>query len=154
MAGRSRKIGSRSASAIAAASSEPRRSFSACGPAKAFCTVTCWSSAKPIRSAIGSVAISSLASSESVKWRRSGMGSIVLTDLLAQRDDDAFRPTDVREPIHVLVLHHIAYELGSVGANASDHCVELLDREHDATDAQHVDRPVHGPDPDRVGRVE
>ena len=38
----------------------------------AFCTVTCWSSAKPISSAIGSVAISLLASSESVKWRRSG----------------------------------------------------------------------------------
>src|SRR5262245_7654511 len=72
MAGGVRKIGSRSAAAIAAGSSEPRRSSSTYGPENAFWTVTCWSSAKPISSAIGSVAMSALASSESVKYRRSG----------------------------------------------------------------------------------
>jgi hypothetical protein len=40
---------------------------SASGPENAFCTETCWSSTKPISSAIGSLAISSLASSDSVK---------------------------------------------------------------------------------------
>ena len=49
------------------ASSPPIRSFSFCGPANAVGTVTCWSSAKPMRSASGSVAMSRFASSESVK---------------------------------------------------------------------------------------
>jgi hypothetical protein len=67
MAGGVRKIGSRSADAIAAASSVPRRSRSASGPEKAFWTVTCWSRAKPMSSAIGSEAMRALASSDSVK---------------------------------------------------------------------------------------
>ncbi len=32
--------------------------------------------------------------------------------------------------------------------------VDVIDGEHDATDAQRVHRRVHGPKPDRVGRVE
>jgi hypothetical protein len=55
-----------------AASSAPRRSRSANGPVNAFCTVTRWSSSKPTSNAIESEAISALASSESVKNRRSG----------------------------------------------------------------------------------
>ena len=67
MAGRSRNTGSRSAAASVAASIEPRRSLSASGPENAFWTETCWSSAKPMSNAIGSEAMSALASSESVK---------------------------------------------------------------------------------------
>src|SRR5882672_7476151 len=37
--------------------------------------------------------------------------SIRLADLLAQSDDDAFRPSDVAKPICVLVLHHFANQL-------------------------------------------
>jgi hypothetical protein len=46
---------------------EPSRSRSFSGPRKACCTVIRWSSANPTSSAIGSEAISALASSESVK---------------------------------------------------------------------------------------
>jgi hypothetical protein len=53
--------------AMAAASSVPMRSSSLSGPEKAVCTVTCWSSANPIRSASGLRAMSRFASSESVK---------------------------------------------------------------------------------------
>src|ERR1700733_11372010 len=77
MAGFSRKIGSRSAPASLSASSEPNRSSRASGPEKAFCTETCWSSRKPISSAIGLEAISRLASSDSVKWSWAGTQSIL-----------------------------------------------------------------------------
>src|SRR5687767_8814217 len=78
----------------------------------------------------------------------------VSAELLAQSDDDVFRPADVAKPIRVLVLHHFAYQLGPVGAQARDDSVDVFDGEHDATDAQRVHRRVHGPKPDRVGRVE
>src|SRR6185437_4498159 len=71
--------------------------------------------------------------------------TIRLADLLTQSDDDAFRPADVREPIGVPVLHHFAYQLGPVGEQASDHGVDVFDREHDATNAQRVHRRVHRP---------
>ena len=74
IAGRSRNTRSSrpgSIAAIAAASSEPTRRFSSSGPENAFCTVTCWSSAKPTRSASGSLTSSLSASSSPVKWRRS-----------------------------------------------------------------------------------
>src|SRR5215213_5587004 len=77
-AGRSRKTGSRSVAASRPASSVPTRSLIASGPENAFWTVTCWSSAKPISSASGSRAISSLAASESVNHRRSGTTAIVV----------------------------------------------------------------------------
>src|SRR5688500_14663983 len=72
MAGRSRNTGSRSIAASAPASSVPARRRRTSGPSKAFWTVTCWSRTKPMTSASGSRAISSLASSESVKYSRSG----------------------------------------------------------------------------------
>src|SRR5205814_5116559 len=78
----------------------------------------------------------------------------VSSELLAESDDDAFRPADVGKPIRVLVLHHFAYQLRPVRKQARDDSVDVLDREHDATDAQRVYRRVHGPKPDRVGRVE
>src|SRR6266568_9049934 len=78
----------------------------------------------------------------------------VSAELLAQSDDDAFRPADVAKPIRVLILDHFAYQLGPVGEHARDDSVDVFDGEHDATDAQRVHRRVHGPKPDRVGRVE
>jgi hypothetical protein len=57
----------------------PSRSFSASGPRKAFITVTRWSSSKPTSSAIGSAAIRAFASSDSVKYRRSGTHLIVMS---------------------------------------------------------------------------
>src|SRR5947209_4203390 len=80
--------------------------------------------------------------------------SIRLADLFGQSDDDAFRPADVAKPIRVLVLHHFAYQLGPVGEQARDDSVDVFDGEHDATDAQRVHRRLHGPKPDRGGRVE
>src|SRR5256714_6701121 len=81
--------------------------------------------------------------------RRAGRSA----DLLAQSDDDAFRPADVAKPIRVLVLHHFAYQLGPVGEQPRDDSVDVFDGEHDWTDAQRVHRRVHGPKPDRFGRV-
>src|SRR5438309_688916 len=78
----------------------------------------------------------------------------VSTELLAQSDDDAFRPADIAKPMRILVLHHFAYQLGPVGEQARNDSVDVIDGEHDATDAQRVHRRVHGPKPDRVGRVE
>src|SRR5438477_8532593 len=78
----------------------------------------------------------------------------VSAELLAQSDNDAFRPANVGKPIRVLVLHHFAYQLGPVGEQARDDSVDVFDGEHDATDAQRVHRRVHGAKPDRTGRVE
>ena len=41
-----------------------------------------------------------------------------------------------------------------MGAHARYHNVDFINGEHNATDAQRVYRRVHGPKPDRVGRVE
>jgi hypothetical protein len=41
-----------------------------------------------------------------------------------------------------------------VGEQARDDSVDVFDGEHDTTDAQRVHRRVHGPKPDRFGRVE
>ena len=60
-----------SVAASRAASNVPTRSRITSGPSNAFCTVTCWSRANPISSASGSLTRSRLATSESVKYRRS-----------------------------------------------------------------------------------
>ena len=64
-----------------------------------------------------------------------------LADLLGKRDNDALRPADVGYPVRVLVLH-FANELGPVGAHARNESVDVIDGEHDATDAQRVWRRV------------
>src|SRR5436189_2155074 len=61
-------------------------------------------------------------------------------EFLGQRDDDARRASHVAEPVLVLVLGHLADELGAVGEQASDGVVDALDREHDAPEAQRVRR--------------
>src|SRR3954452_17353478 len=118
MAGRSRNTASRSAAANVAASSDPSRSRSASGPENAFCTGTCWSSAKPTSSAIGSSAISALASSESVKCRRSGMPRSL-------RCGGEVRPG---------ALERLEQHLGRLGAGDAVAAVEHEDR--DALDAE------------------
>src|SRR3954454_7194246 len=45
-------------------------------------------------------------------------------ELLGQRDDDARRASHVAESVLVLVLGHLADELGAVGAQASDSVVD------------------------------
>src|SRR5262249_41498298 len=77
MAGFSRKSGSRSAFATAAGLSVPSRCFSRRGPRKACWTVTCWSSAKPTRSAKGSSARRREASSLSVNHQAWGTAWIL-----------------------------------------------------------------------------
>src|SRR5437764_15338242 len=79
------------------------------------------------------------------RWR-------LLTKLLGQPDNDALWPADVGEPVRVPVPH-LADELGPVGEHARDDGVDVIDGEHNATEAQRVHRRVHGPEPDRVGPV-
>src|SRR5262245_50188994 len=66
----------------------------------------------------------------------------LLADLLGQRDGDALRAAQVTEAVHVLVLHHLAEELGAVLAQPRDDVVDVVDGEHDATYAQRVGRCV------------
>jgi hypothetical protein len=61
---------------------------------------------------------------------------------LGECDEDAFGAADVTEPIGVLVPHHLADELGAVGAQAGKDLLHVVDGEHDAPDAQRVRRWV------------
>src|SRR5205085_5816879 len=63
-------------------------------------------------------------------------------ELLGQRDDDALRAADVTEPIAVLVLRHLANELGAMGAQAGKDVLDVFDGEHDVTYAQRIRRCV------------
>src|SRR5215204_7652983 len=65
-----------------------------------------------------------------------------LAELLGQRDDDALGAADVAEPIAVLVLHHLANELRAADSQTGHDGVDIVDREHDPTHAQPVDRCV------------
>jgi hypothetical protein len=51
---------------------------------------------------------------------------------LGDSDDDAPGATQEAEPVDVLVLRHLADELGTVAAQAGDDVVDVLDGEHDA----------------------
>src|ERR671939_1444919 len=61
-------------------------------------------------------------------------------EFLGQRYDDAPWTPHVAEPVHVLVLGHLADEFGAVGAQASDSVVDAFDCKHDAPEAQRVRR--------------
>ena len=61
-------------------------------------------------------------------------------EFLGQRDDDARRASHVAESVLVLVLGHLADELGAIGAQASDGIVDTFDCEHDAPEAQRIGR--------------
>src|SRR5262245_59256014 len=71
-----------------------------------------------------------------------GNAGLKLAELLRQRDEDSFRAAEITEAIHVLVLRHLAYELGSMPAQAGDHVVDVVDGEHDPTNPQSVHRCV------------
>src|SRR5579872_3205001 len=76
-----------------------------------------------------------------------------LAELLGEADNDAFRPTDVSEPVRIPVLH-LADEFGAMGLHARNDSVDVVDGKHDATEAQRVHWRVHGPKPDCAWRVE
>ena len=63
-------------------------------------------------------------------------------DLLGERDEDALRATDITEPIAVLVLHQLANQFGTVGAEPGNDIIDVFDGKHDATYAQRVRRGV------------
>src|SRR3954452_24619393 len=57
-----------------------------------------------------------------------------LAELLGKPDNDALGPADVGEPVRVPVPH-FADELGPVGEHARYESVDVVDGEHDATEA-------------------
>src|SRR4051794_14196146 len=61
---------------------------------------------------------------------------------LGEPDEMPLRPTDVAEPIHVLILDHFAYELRAARAEPFKRLVDVVHGEHDAEVAQGVDRGV------------
>ena len=63
-------------------------------------------------------------------------------EFLGQRDDDAFGATEVAEQKDVLVLHHLADELGAMGPQTGDGVLDVVDGEHEPTDAERVRRCV------------
>ena len=73
--------------ASALASRVPTRRRSSSGPEKAFCTVTCWSRAKPISSASGRSPTRRSASGSPVNGRWSGGTGVSWADLRRARDD-------------------------------------------------------------------
>src|SRR5215471_8939047 len=64
-----------------------------------------------------------------------------LPNFLREPDDDALRAANVGQAIRVLVPH-FADERGPVGAQARNDIVDVIDGEHDATEAQRVHRRV------------
>src|SRR6195256_6931616 len=77
-----------------------------------------------------------------------------LAELLGQSDDDALRATQEAEPVDVLVLRDLADEFGTVGAQAGNDVVDVVDSEHDAAYAQRVRRRVFRLGSDCRRRVE
>src|SRR5687768_18074266 len=78
----------------------------------------------------------------------------MLDEFLGQPNDDALRTADVGEPIRVLVLHHFADQFGTVGKQARDDIVDVIDGEHDAADPECVHWRVLGLSSDRFRRME
>src|SRR3954451_6038717 len=78
----------------------------------------------------------------------------ISAELLGQSDDDALRATQEAEPVDVLVLRDLADEFAAVAAQAGNDVVDVVDREHDAADAQRVRRRSFRLGSDRRRRVE
>jgi quercetin dioxygenase-like cupin family protein len=64
------------------------------------------------------------------------------SDLLGEPDQESLRPSDVAEPIHVLVLDHVSDELRASLAEPGKRAVDVVHLEHDAEVAQSVHRSV------------
>ena len=52
-------------------------------------------------------------------------------DFLGKPDKKSFRPADVAETIHVLILDHFAHELRATLLEARQHVINIIDGEHD-----------------------
>jgi hypothetical protein len=64
----------------------------------------------------------------------------LLSELLGEPDENAFGPPDVAEPIHILILNHLADEFRAATAEPDERIVDVLHGEHDAQ----VTESVHG----------
>src|SRR5712691_136585 len=62
-----------------------------------------------------------------------GEAALDSAELFGERDDDAIGAAEVAEPIEILVLRHLADELGAVSPHAGNDVVDVVDGEHDAT---------------------
>jgi hypothetical protein len=62
-----------------------------------------------------------------------GEAALGSAELFGERDDDAIGAAEVAEPIEILVLRHLADELGAVSPHAGNDVVDVVDGEHDAT---------------------
>src|SRR5436309_4941027 len=72
-------------------------------------------------------------------------------ELFRQLDDDPRGAADVTEPIDVLVALHLTDELGPVGAQAGESCVEVVDRECEVANAGGIGRGLRVTAPARRG---
>jgi hypothetical protein len=60
-------------------------------------------------------------------------------ELLGEADEKPFRPTDVAEPVYVLILDDFAHELRAARAEPFKRLVDVVHGEHDAEIAQRID---------------
>ena len=56
------------------------------------------------------------------------------TELLGQRNDNAFETTNVTEEVFVFVLHYLSDKFSTMGLQPGQHVFDILNGEHDATD--------------------
>ena len=68
-------------------------------------------------------------------------------ELLGQRNDDALGAAEVAEQKAVLLLRHLADELGAMGAQTGNDVLDLVDNHED------VVHPLNRHAPQRRGRV-
>src|SRR4029079_5597694 len=74
--------------------------------------------------------------------KRAALWSRRSAELLGESDEKPFGPTDVAEPIRVLVLDDFAHELRAARAEPLERVVDVVDGEHDSQVAQRVYRGV------------
>ena len=67
---------------------------------------------------------------------------LIYYELFCQRDHNTLRAAQIAEPVHVLVLRHLANKFGAVLLQASNDVVEVGDSEHDATYPERVHRRI------------
>ena len=85
---------------------------------------------------------------------KTGGDPLGFVELLGQPDDDAFGAAHIAEAVLVFVLGDFAHEFGSVGAEAVEDFVDVVDGEHDAADPQGIHRRFLGSVTGGLGRDE
>lgn len=65
-----------------------------------------------------------------------------LPQLFREANQDPFRTADVAQPVHVLIIHHLAHKLCPVRLKPGEHVVQSLHRKHHAQIAEGVDGRV------------